>query len=88
MSHSFVAPSTIACQVPCPLDFLGKDTVVSCHFFLLEIFPTQGSSRCLLHWQVGSLSLNRLKAQPETAKGYRCYLHSQVLTGVQVSQMG
>ena len=29
------------------------------HAFLLEIFPTQGSTRvlCLLHWQVGSLPL-------------------------------
>ena len=28
----------------CPWDFSGKNTGVSCHFFLKGIFPTQGSS--------------------------------------------
>ena len=44
----------------CPLDSLGKNTGVSCHFLLQGIFPTQGSDahlQCLLHWQVGSLPL-------------------------------
>ena len=26
----------------CPWDFSGKNTEVSCHFLLQEIFPTQG----------------------------------------------
>ena len=33
-----------------------KDTGEGCHFFQ-EIFLTQGSNWCLLHWQVGSLPL-------------------------------
>ena len=44
----------------CPWDFLGKNTVVSCHFLLQGIFPTQESNPCLLpflHWQAGSLPL-------------------------------
>ena len=48
----------------CPWDFTGKNTGVACQFLLQGIFPTQGSNLpvlCLLHWQVGSLSL----AQPE-----------------------
>ena len=38
----------------------GKNTGVGCHALLHGIFPTQGSNPhllCLLHWQVGSLSL-------------------------------
>ena len=47
----------------CPWDFPGKNTGVFCQFLLQGIFPTHGSNLpvlCLLHWQVGSLSL----AQP------------------------
>ena len=29
--------------------FPGKNTGVGCHFFLQEIFPTEGSNLCLLH---------------------------------------
>ena len=36
--------------------FPGKNRGVGCHFLLPEIFPTQGSNWCLLHWQVDSLS--------------------------------
>ena len=38
----------------CPWDFKGKNTRVSCHFFLQGIFLTQGSNPHLLyplHWQ-------------------------------------
>ena len=35
----------------------GKDTGVGCHSLLQGIFPTQASKLHLLHWQVGSLSL-------------------------------
>ena len=37
-----------------------KNNGVGCHALLQGIFPTQGSNPhvvCLLHWQVGSLSL-------------------------------
>ena len=38
--------------------FPGKNTGEGCHFLLQGIFLTQGSNLCLLHWQVGSLSLS------------------------------
>ena len=46
-----------------PGDLLGKNTKVGCHALLQGIFPTQGLNPpllCLLHWQVGSLSLTSL----------------------------
>ena len=45
-----------------PWDLPGKNTRVGCHFFLLEIFLTQGSSTCLLHWQVDSSPLGHLRS--------------------------
>ena len=56
----FVTPWTVAHQTPCPWDFPGKNTGVSCHFLLQGIFPTQGSNPRLLHllhWQADSLPL-------------------------------
>ena len=40
----------------CPWYFPGKNTRVSCHFFLQGIFPTQGSKLRLLRWQADSLT--------------------------------
>ena len=37
--------------------FPGKNTGAGCHFILQEIFLTQVSNLCLLHWQVDSLPL-------------------------------
>ena len=37
-----------------------KNTGVGCHSLLQEIFPTQGSNPCLLHWRGGSLLLSHL----------------------------
>ena len=47
-------------QAPLSMDSPGKNTRVSCHVLLQEIFPTQGSNwhlLHLLHWQAGSLPL-------------------------------
>ena len=47
---------TVAYQVPLSLGFPGKNTGVGCHFFLQEIFPTQGTrvshivGRCFTVW--------------------------------------
>ena len=44
----------------CPWNSPGKNTRVGCHALLQGIFPPQGFNLpllCLLHWQVGSLSL-------------------------------
>ena len=35
----------------------GKNTGVGCHALLQGVFPTQGSTLYLQHWQVGSLPL-------------------------------
>ena len=68
LSHSFV-PNPLWTHPPgrlfCPWDFPGKNTGVSCHFFLQGIFPIQGSNlhlQCLLHFQVDSLPLSRLES--------------------------
>ena len=42
-----------------PDSFPGKNTGVGCHSFLQGIFPTQGWSLGLLHWQVDSLSVSQ-----------------------------
>ena len=60
---SAVTPWTVAHQLLCPWDFLGKNTGVSCHFLLQGIFSTQGLKPhllWLLHWQVDSLPLSHL----------------------------
>ena len=49
----------------CPWDSPGKNTGLGSHFLLQGIFPTQGSSPCLLsllHWQVDSLPLCHMGA--------------------------
>ena len=33
---------TVACQAPLSMEFSGKNTGVSCHALLQQIFPTQG----------------------------------------------
>ena len=64
------------CQVPdrflYPWDSPGMNTGEGCHALLQGIFPTQGSSPCLLHhlhWQSGSLTL----APP--GKPWYCSIH-------------
>ena len=42
-----------------PWNFPGKNTGMSCHFFLQGTFPTQGWKLHLLHWQADSLPLSR-----------------------------
>ena len=42
----------------CPWDLPGKNTGVTCHFLLQDIFPNQGSNLHLLHWQADSLTLS------------------------------
>ena len=59
MSDS-AAPWVVACQPPLLWDFPGKKTGVGCHFLLQGIFPTQGSTPYLLHWQVDSLPSSHL----------------------------
>ena len=51
----------------CPWNFLGKNIGLGCHFLLQEIFLTQGSNPCLLHWQVDSLPLSQSPRKPLSA---------------------
>ena len=44
----FVTLWTVVCQAPLSIDSLGKNTEVGCHALLQWIFPTQGSTQCLL----------------------------------------
>ena len=61
MSEFFVTPWTVPHQAPlCPWDFPGKKAGVGSHVLLQGIFPTQGLSLSLLHWQVDSFSLSHL----------------------------
>ena len=46
-------------------DSPGKNTEVGCRFLLQGIFPTQGLSPDLPHWQVGSLPLSH-QGSPES----------------------
>ena len=53
-------PMDLAHQPALSMGFPGKNTGVGCHSLLQGIFPTQGSSPCLLcllHWQADSLPL-------------------------------
>ena len=55
---AFATPWSL--QAPLSLwDSSAKNTRVSCHFFLQEIFPTQGLNPYFLHWQADSLLLSR-----------------------------
>ena len=59
-SHSVVSDSLRPhglqpTRLLCPWDSPGKNTGVSCHFFLRKIFPDQGLNLCLLHWQAEPL---------------------------------
>ena len=45
----FATPWTVAYRLLRPWDFLGKNTGVSCHFLLHEIFPIQGLNLGLPH---------------------------------------
>ena len=56
----FVTPWTVPARLLCPWHSPGKNTAVSYHALIQGILPTQGSNPsflCLLHWQMGSLSL-------------------------------
>ena len=44
-----VIPWTVATRLLCPCNSAGKNIRVGFHFFLQEIFPTQGLNLGLLH---------------------------------------
>ena len=56
--RSLATPRTVDHMLLCPWDFPGRRTRMVCHFLLQGIFPTQGLSLHLLHWQVDSLPLS------------------------------
>ena len=70
----------------CPWNFPGKNTGVSCHFFLQGIFPIQGSKLHLLHllncrqilflWAIGEAPVEHLKLIQ-----FSCKLHCNKARG-------
>ena len=48
----------------CPWDFQGTNIGMGLHFLFQELFLTQGSNLCLLHWQVGSSPLSYQGSPP------------------------
>ena len=56
----FVTLWTVAHQAPCPQNFSGKNTGVSCHFLLQRIFPHSGIETVSPALQEGSLPLSHL----------------------------
>ena len=56
----FATPWTVAHQAPLSMGFPRK--MVSCHFLLQGIFPTQTQrlNQCLLHWWADSLPVSHL----------------------------
>ena len=48
-----------------PWDFPGKNIGVGCHFFLQEIFPTQGLNPGLLHCRHALYRLSHQGSPPE-----------------------
>ena len=75
----------------CPWDFPGKSTGVGGHFLLQGIFPTQGLSRSLLHWQVGCLPRSH-EGNPWTTRGipissiciYLYYMHITIYLSISI----
>ena len=55
VSDSSHTPGLCPARLLCPWNSPGKNTGVGCCALLRGIFPTQGLTLCLLHWQVDSL---------------------------------
>ena len=56
MSNS-AASRTVTARLLCPWGSPRKHRGVGSHFLHQDIFPTQGSNLCLLHWQADSSPL-------------------------------
>ena len=68
---AFAIPGTVALQVSLSMGFPDKITGVGCHFLLQEVFLTQGSNPCLLHWQAGSLPLSHQENPSNTVTSFK-----------------
>ena len=56
-----VTPWTVARQSLLSIGFPSKNTGVTSRSLFQGIFLTQVSNRCLLHWQVDSLTMGTIK---------------------------
>ena len=75
----FATPWTEAHRLLCPWDSPGKNTRVDCHFFLQEIFLTQGSKLChlrLLHCRQILYHLNKGSPVRTTVKWKRVCVYN------------
>ena len=59
-------PWTVAHQAPLSMEFPRQEYWVGCHALLQGIFPTQGSTQCLLHWPRSKLGKPQNKLTLET----------------------
>ena len=57
VAHCLWPHGLLPTRLLCPWDSPGKHTRMGCHSLLQGFFPTHGSKLHLLHWQMGSLSL-------------------------------
>ena len=58
-SNSFAISQVVACQAPLSMRFPKQEYLSGWHFSSPgQIFLTQRSSQCLLHWQMDSLRLS------------------------------
>ena len=61
----FATPWIVVHDLLHPCDFPGKNTGVSCHFLLQEIFPTQGFNPGLLHCRQTLYHLNHKRSHDQ-----------------------
>ena len=73
----FATPWTVAYR---PWDSPGRNTAVGCHFFLQEIFPTQGSNLCLPYCRRMLYHVSHQDASWTDRKSKNC--HFEVLSSL------
>ena len=66
----FATPWTLACQAPLSMGFSRQEYCSGWPFLLQGIFPTQGLTSHLPHWQAGSLQLSK-------PPGISCYAYGR-----------
>ena len=89
VSDSFVTPWTGARQAPLSMGFSRQECWSGCHFLLQEIFLTQGSNPCLLHWQADSLLLSHQESCRSTILNFKMSVNGwAILEDVQPNFQG
>ena len=74
VSDSFAIPWTVECQAPLSMGFPRQEYWSGLPFILQGIFPSQGSTLHLLHWQEDSLPLSHEGSPVLGTALDKCYL--------------